>query len=54
MFKVEYMNPGSFLANQPRYFQTENEARQWCKDRGLRQITEHLQLGTFRLTVITE
>jgi hypothetical protein len=33
---VRWMNHGSFLRNEPRAFRTEQEARAWCAERGLR------------------
>jgi hypothetical protein len=37
-YVVEWMNHGSFLRNEPRWFNTKEEAREWCEDRGLRVV----------------
>lgn len=38
-FVVEWMNPGSFLRNEPRAFWTVSEARQFCAERFLRVVS---------------
>lgn len=38
LFIVTWMNQGSFLRNEPRAFQTEAEAREFCRDRSLRIV----------------
>lgn len=35
MFRVRWLNHGSFLANEPRYFWNEQDARQFCRERNL-------------------
>ena len=37
-YVVEWMNHGNFLRNEPRWFNTEQEAREWCKERGLHVV----------------
>jgi hypothetical protein len=36
MWMVTWMNVGSFLRNEPRFFWSEGEAKTWCRERGLR------------------
>jgi hypothetical protein len=37
-FIVRWMNHGNFLPNEPRSFGTEEEAREWCRQRNLRVL----------------
>ncbi len=40
LYRVRYMNTGSFLRNEPRYFETAQEAEDWCHEGGLRIVAE--------------
>lgn len=40
-YEVEWRNAGSFLVPvAPEYFRTEQEAREWCAERGLRIVAK--------------
>ncbi len=36
LFVVRYMNIGNFLQNQPRYFETVQDAEKWCRENSLK------------------
>ncbi len=38
LWQVRWMNVGNFLRNDPRYFETANEAWNFCRERGLRVV----------------
>lgn len=42
---VDWLNAGSFLKNQPRWFQSESEAREFCRERRLQLV----RLGPYDL-----
>lgn len=38
IYTVLWINSGSFLRNEPRAFLTDSEARDFCRERGLRVV----------------